>query len=76
MARITGIDARLIIAGGVLAVGMLGMMLAADSGVVDLGAGDMKIVLAKGERGITMDIAPRTCPPHCGIDLSWRPLAR
>jgi hypothetical protein len=24
---------------------------------------------------LTMDIAARTCPPNCGIDIDWRPLA-
>jgi len=61
-------------AGGLLAVGMTLVTAGAQLGVVHLNAGDMKIVFGRGEQGFTMDIATRTCPPHCGIDINWRPL--
>jgi hypothetical protein len=36
----------------------------------------MGISLGRSEAGLTMNIASRSCPPHCGIDINWRPLAR
>ncbi len=76
MARKSGFDTRLVIAAGVLAAGVFTAVGAAHVGDVDLGAGDVMISMSRGETGILMDIAPRTCPPHCGIDFDWRPLAR
>ncbi len=67
---------RLAWAGGVLAVGMITLMAGAEMGVVHLNAGDMKIVFGRGAEGLRMDIATRTCPPNCGFDVNWRPLAR
>jgi hypothetical protein len=59
-----------------LAVGMIAVTFGAQLGVVHLNAGDMKIVFGKGSDGLTMEIASRTCPPNCGFDVNWRPLAR
>ena len=61
--------------GGLLAVGMTLVTAGAQLGVVHLNAGDMNIVFGRGEQGFTVDIATRRCPPHCGIDVAWRPLA-
>ena len=69
------LQTRLAWAGGLLAVGMTAVTLGAQLGVVHLNAGDMKIVFGKGHDGLTMDIAARTCPPNCGFDIAWRPLA-
>lgn len=62
-------------AGGLLAVGTTMIIAGAQLGVVHLNAGDMKIVFGRGEHGFTMDIAARTCPPHCNFDIAWAPLA-
>jgi hypothetical protein len=67
---------RLASAGALLAVGMTAMTAGAQLGVVHLNAGDMQIAFGKSERGMTMDIAARKCPPNCTIDINWRPLAR
>jgi hypothetical protein len=67
---------RLASAGALLAVGMTTLSVGAQLGVVHLNAGDMKIVFGKGEGGLTMDVAARTCPPHCSFDIGWRPLAQ
>ena len=67
---------RLAMAGAVLAVGLFSVFAAAQMGVVHLGAGEMGISLGKGEEGLTMNIDSRSCPPNCGIDINWRPLAR
>jgi hypothetical protein len=67
---------RLAMAGAVLAVGLFSVFAAAQMGVVHLGAGEMGISLGKGEAGLTMNIDSRSCPPNCGIDINWRPLAR
>jgi hypothetical protein len=66
---------RLAWAGGILALGVTALAAGAQLGVVHLNAGDMKIVFGRGETGLTMDIAARTCPPHCSFDIGWRPLA-
>jgi hypothetical protein len=67
-----GLGTKMAMAGGMLAAGLAMMAAAAQIGAVHLGAGDMQIVLGKGEQGMTMDIAARTCPPHCGFDINWR----
>ena len=66
---------RLASAGALLAVGMTTLSVGAQLGAVHLNAGDMKIVFGRGEGGLTMDVAARTCPPHCSFDIGWRPLA-
>ncbi len=73
MAR--GTQIRLACAGFLLAVGMTVVTFGAQLGVVHLDAGDMKIVFGTGNDGFTMDVASRTCPPNCGIDINWRPVA-
>ncbi|MDZ4761655.1 MAG: hypothetical protein SGJ21_11325 [Alphaproteobacteria bacterium] len=65
---------RLTLAGAMLAAGLAALSTAAHLGVVQLGAGDMNIVVGRGERGMTMEIGARTCPPRCGFDFKWRPL--
>lgn len=67
---------RLAAAGGVLTTGVTALLMAAQLGVVHVGAGDVKIELGRRSDGLTMDIARRTCPPYCGVDFDWRPLAR
>jgi hypothetical protein len=67
---------RLACAAVLLAVGMTAVTFGAQLGVVHLNAGDMKIVFGRGDGGLTMDIAARTCPPNCGFDVNWRPLVR
>ncbi len=74
MAR--GLQIRLACAAALLATGMSALILGGRLGVVHLNAGDMKIVFGKGSDGLTMEIASRTCPPNCGFDVNWRPLAR
>ncbi|HEV7692062.1 MAG TPA: hypothetical protein VGO52_14595 [Hyphomonadaceae bacterium] len=66
---------RLASAGALLAVGMTTLSVGAQLGVVHLNAGDMKIAFGRGESGLTLDVAARTCPPHCSFDIGWRPLA-
>ena len=58
-----------------LAFGMAVLSAGAQLGVVHLNAGDMTIVLGPSDGRLTMDIAARTCPPNCGFDIAWRPLA-
>lgn len=76
MARKSGFDTKLGIAAGVLAVGMTAAVSAAHLGELGLGAGDVMISMSRGETGILMELAPRTCPPNCGFDFNWRPLTR
>ena len=72
----TNLRIRLISAAAVLAAGLSGALIAAEIGVVHLGAGDMKIELGKSRQGLKMNVISRTCPPTCGVDIAWRPLAR
>lgn len=67
---------KLAIAATVLAAMMTAVIVAAQLGVLKVGAGDMNIVVGRGEAGLTMDIAYRTCPPNCGFAVDWRPLAK
>lgn len=76
MARNNGFDTRVWVAAGVLVFGVFASVGAAHLGDVDLGAGDVMISMSRGESGILMDIAPRTCPPHCGFAFDWQPLKR
>ncbi len=69
-----GIGTRLALSAALLGAGLAGLGAAAQLGAVDLGAGDMRIVFGRGESGLTMEIGARTCPPHCGVDINWRPL--
>lgn len=66
-------DLRLVYAGGLMALGVAGLVGVAHLGDVKLGAGDVAIQLGKGEQGLQLDIASRTCPPSCGVDFTWRP---
>ena len=72
----TNLKYRLIAAGFVLAAGLAAALTAASMGVVHVGAGETKIVLGRGEHGLDLNIAARTCPPQCGVDFDWRPLSR
>jgi hypothetical protein len=67
---------RLACAGGLLAIGMTTLYVGAEAGIVHVNAGDMNIVFGHGDDGLKMDIAARTCPPHCGFDINWRPLVK
>jgi hypothetical protein len=71
----SGLGMRLAWAGGLLAVGLTSVVMGAQIGVVHVNAGEMKIVMGKSESGFVMDIAGRNCPPDCGFDINWRPLA-
>jgi hypothetical protein len=51
------------------------IMVGAQLGVVHLNAGDMKIVFGRSETGLSVDIGARHCPPHCNVDIAWRPMA-
>jgi len=66
---------RLGCAAALLATGMTALSVGAQLGAVHLNAGDMKIVFGRGDDGLTLDVAARTCPPHCSFDIGWRPLA-
>lgn len=70
------LKAKLSMAAGMLAVGVICIITAAQIGTVHVNAGDIKVVMGKGHDGFTMDIVSRTCPPNCGFDIDWRPLAR
>jgi hypothetical protein len=72
----TDLTIRLISAAAILAVGLSVTLVAAEIGVVHLGAGDLKIELGKSRQGLKMNVVGRTCPPSCGVDIAWRPLAR
>ena len=67
---------KLACSAALLAVGMAGLTAGAQLGVVHLNAGDMTIVMGPADGRLTMDIAARTCPPDCGFDIAWRPLAQ
>jgi hypothetical protein len=67
---------KLACSAALLAVGMAALTAGAQLGVVHLNAGDMTIVLGPSDGRLTMDIASRACPPDCGIDIAWRPLAK
>ena len=67
---------RLALASGLVATSLAVLAIGAQMGVVHVNAGDMKLVFGRGESGLTMDIAARTCPPHCSFDIGWRPLAQ
>ena len=66
---------RLACAAALLAFGLSGLIVGTRFGVVHLNAGDMTLVFGPGEKGLTMGMAPRGCPPDCGFDINWRPLA-
>jgi hypothetical protein len=68
---------RLALAGVMLAIGFTGAAFAANEGELRLGAGQVHIQLARGERGLKLDIEPRVCRNGgCGVDLGWRRLRR
>lgn len=70
-----GLGTRLAWSGGLLAIGLTSAVAGAQLGVVHVNAGEMKIVMGRSESGFTMNIAGRNCPPDCGFDINWRPLA-
>lgn len=70
----TDLRIRLISAAAVLACGISATLVAAEIGVVHLGAGDMKIELGKSPQGLSMNVVSRSCPPNCGVDIAWRPM--
>jgi hypothetical protein len=67
---------KLAVAATVLAAMVTAVLVSAQLGVLQVGAGDMNIIMAKGDAGFTMDIMSRTCPPNCAFDIDWRPLVR
>lgn len=70
-----GLATRLVWAGGLLAFALSAAIAGAQLGVVHVNAGEMKIVMGRSESGFIMDVAGRNCPPNCGFDINWRPLA-
>jgi hypothetical protein len=66
---------RLACAAALLAFGLSGLIVGTRFGVVHLNAGDMTLVFGPGENGLTMGMASRGCPPNCGFDINWRPVA-
>ncbi len=72
MAR--GLQIRLACAATLLCLSFAGLFAGTRFGVVHLNAGDMTFVFGPGEKGITMGMAARGCPPDCGFDINWRPL--
>jgi hypothetical protein len=70
------VGAKLGLAALMLGAGLICIVAAAEIGEVHLNAGDIKVVMGRGDDGFTMDIVSRTCPPNCGFDVNWRPLAR
>ena len=66
---------KLACSAALLAFGMAALTAGARLGVVHLNAGDMTIVLGPSDGRLTMDIAARSCPPDCGFEIDWRPLA-
>jgi hypothetical protein len=69
-------DLRLVWAGALIAAGLAATVSGAHTGDLRVGAGDVAILIGKGETGLTLAINKRTCPPHCGVDFAWRPSAR
>lgn len=66
---------RLACAAALLAIGMAGLAVGTRFGIVHLNAGDMSFVFGPSENGLTLGMVPRGCPPHCGFDINWQPLA-
>ena len=71
--RITPLQIRLACAAALLALGMTTLLAGARLGVVHLNAGEMQIVFGGGEKGLTLDMASRGCPPDCNFAINWRP---
>ncbi|MEM6627967.1 MAG: hypothetical protein AAF719_14825 [Pseudomonadota bacterium] len=69
---------RLAVASAALVTGLAALGLAATSGEVRVGAGDIEVLLgADAEAALAMRVGERSCPPHCGlIEIGWRPDAR
>lgn len=67
---------RLACAAALLATGLAGLYIGARLGVVQLEAGEMTLVFGGGDQGLTMGVASRGCPPHCNINIDWRPTAQ
>ena len=73
MAR--GLQIRLACAAALLAFGLSALAVGTRFGVVHLNAGEMTFVFGPSEKGVTLGMASRGCPPHCGFDINWQPLA-
>lgn len=67
---------RLACAAALLVAGLAGLYIGARLGVVQLEAGEMTLVFGGGDQGLTMGVASRGCPPHCNINIDWRPTAQ
>ena len=71
--KFTSLQIRLACAAAVLALGMTTLLAGARLGVVHLNAGEMQIVFGGGEKGLTLAMASRGCPPDCNFAINWRP---
>lgn len=72
---VSGLQIRLACAAILLTFAMCALAVGSRFGVVHLNAGEMTFVFAPSEDGLSMGMAARGCPPHCGFDVAWRPLA-
>lgn len=70
-----GLQIRLACAAALLVTGMTALTAGARLGVVHLNAGEMTLVFGGGDKGLTMGVASRGCPPNCTFDINWRPMA-
>jgi hypothetical protein len=66
---------KLACAAALLAFGLIGLAVGTRFGIVHLNAGDMSFVFGPSENGLTLGMVPRGCPPNCGFDINWQPLA-
>ncbi|MEZ6028541.1 MAG: hypothetical protein R3C46_02225 [Hyphomonadaceae bacterium] len=73
MAR--GLQIRLACTAALLGFGLAGLAVGTRFGIVHLNAGEMSFVFGPSENGLTLGMAPRGCPPHCGFDINWQPVA-
>lgn len=67
---------KLMLAFALLCALLLTSLSAARMGPVEVGAGEVSILLSAAENGLALDIGARSCPPQCGFEVNWRPLAR
>lgn len=67
---------RLAVAAVTLAGLVAAALTVAHLGDLRVGAGDVNIHVGRGDQGLVMGVAARTCPPHCGFDFDWRPSVR
>ncbi len=60
-------------AAGVLVTGVTAMVLAAQFGDLELGAGDLEMRMTyNADTGVALEIGDRSCPPECNpFDIDW-----